>query len=63
MYGETSFSGKLISFFMRLVMVIARGFATFIWMLIAILLFALYLVTLPLSVLGILYHGLGMVFV
>jgi len=63
MYGETSISGKLISFFMRLVMVIARGFATFVWMLIAILLFALYLVTLPVSVLGILYHGLGMVFV
>lgn len=63
MYGETSISGKLISFFIRLIMVIVRGFATFIWMLIAILLFALYLVTLPVSVLGILYHGLGMVFV
>jgi hypothetical protein len=63
MYGETSFSGKLISFFIRLVMVIARGIATCVWMLIALGLFIAYLFLLPLTILGIFYHGLGMVFV
>jgi len=63
MYGETSVSGKLISFFIRLVMVIGRGIATFVWMIVAILLFVLYLLILPLSVLGVFFHGLGMVFV
>lgn len=63
MYGETSVSGKLISFFMRLIMVIARGIATCVWMIVVVLLFVAYLVVFPLSILGILYHGLGMVFV
>jgi hypothetical protein len=63
MYGETSLSGKLISFFIRLVMVIGRGIATFVWMIVAIFLFALYLLILPLSILGMFFHGLGMVFV
>lgn len=63
MYGETSVSGKLISFFIRLVMVIFRGIGTFVWMLIVMLLFVLYLLVLPLSVIGILYHGFGMAFV
>lgn len=63
MYGETSISGKLISFFIRLIMVLARGFATFVWMMIAISLFIAYLLMLPLAILGIFYHGLGMVFV
>ena len=63
MYGETSVSGKLISFFMRLIMVIARGFATFVWMFTVIGVFIAYLLLLPLAILGIFYHGLGMVFV
>ncbi len=63
MYGETSFSGKLISFLIRLIMVIARGIATFVWMLVVIALFIVYLLLFPFSILGIFYHGLGMVFV
>ena len=63
MYGETSFSGKLISFGMRLVMIFFRAIGTFVWMIIVIGLFFAYLVVFPLSILGILYHGLGMVFV
>lgn len=63
MYGETSVSGKLISFFIRFIMVLARGFATFVWMLVAIGLFIAYLLMLPLAILGIIFHGLGMVFV
>lgn len=63
MYGETSVSGKLISFFIRLVMVIARGVATFVWMLVVIALFVAYVLVFPLSILGIFYHGLGMTFV
>ncbi|OGL63850.1 hypothetical protein A3C09_04960 [Candidatus Uhrbacteria bacterium RIFCSPHIGHO2_02_FULL_47_44] len=63
MYGETSVSGKLISFFVRLIMVIARGVATFVWMFVVVGVFIAYLLLLPLAILGIFYHGLGMVFV
>lgn len=31
MYGQTDFAGRLISFFMRLVQIIARGFVLFLW--------------------------------
>ena len=61
MYGETGFTGRTVSFFVRLVMVIFRGIATALWMVCAIVIFALYLVVLPLSVIGIFYHGVGMV--
>lgn len=63
MYGETTFSGKAISFFIRLIMVIARGLATLVWMVVAMILLAIYLVALPVAALGILYHGFGMMFV
>lgn len=63
MYGETTFSGKLISFFVRLVMIIVRAIATCVWLVFVLLAFAVYLVALPLPILGILYHGLGMAFV
>lgn len=63
MYGETSFSGKFISFGVRLFMMFWCGVATIIWSMVILLTFALYLAIFPLSILGILYHGLGMVFV
>lgn len=62
MYGETGFVGRAISFFIRLVMVIIRGIATIGWMICAIILFILYLLVFPISVLGILYHSFGLFF-
>lgn len=62
MYGETGFVGRAISFFIRLVMVIVRGVATVAWMICVIILFIIYLLVFPVSVLGILYHGFGLFF-
>ena len=59
MYGETGFTGRTVSFFVRLVMVIFRGIATALWMVCAIILFVLYLAALPVSIIGILYNSVG----
>ncbi len=60
MYGETEWSGRLISFLIRSVMVVARGSAVAVWSAVAVAGFAAYLVVPPAAVLGILYHGAGM---
>lgn len=62
MYGETSIQGRLISFFIRLVMIFFRGFAVFFWAIIVFILFLLYLSLFPLAIVGILYHGAGVIF-
>lgn len=63
MYGDDSFAGRAISFGIRLVMVIARGFGVLAWALLVGLLWVLYIVAIPLAVIGLLYHGLGSLFV
>lgn len=60
MYGETEWSGRLISFLIRIAMIVARGAAVALWSTVAVAGFAAYLVLLPAAVLGILYHGVGM---
>lgn len=62
MYGERQISGRLISFFMRFVNIIVRGIAFVVWMILAVLVFAAYLLVIPLSVFGIIYHGFGQAF-
>ncbi len=49
MYGETGFSGRLVSFVMRLVMVIVRGTASLFWIAGIIILLFFYLLILPLA--------------
>lgn len=44
MFGSRDWEGKIISFFMRLVQIIARGFALFIWMWCCIALFLFWLI-------------------
>lgn len=61
MYGEYQWSGRIISFFIRLIMIIVLGIGVAAWSLAALLLFAVYLVALPAAVLGILFHAGGMV--
>lgn len=56
MYGETAVSGRIISFFVRLFMILLRGLAFIIFSLLALLIFVFYLAILPLAVLGILFH-------
>lgn len=59
MYGETELSGRLVSFGVRSAVLAFRGIGVLAWGVSGILLFLLHLVALPLSVIGILYHGLG----
>jgi hypothetical protein len=58
MYGETQLSGKVISFFLRLAVIVLRGLAVAVWVLVAAAALVIYLLALPAGVLGIFYHGL-----
>jgi fatty acid desaturase len=56
MYGQHDFLGKAISFFMRLVQIIARSFLMLIYVIIALILVAFWLVLPPLVVGAIFYQ-------
>lgn len=60
MYGETEWSGRAISVVVRAAMIVGRGFAVGIWSAFALLAFALYVCSFPAIILGILYHGVGL---
>lgn len=60
MYGETDWTGKLVSFGVRFAMIVVRGIGVLAWSAGAGLAFGAYLVALPLAVVGLLYHGAGM---
>lgn len=62
MYGETEWSGRLISFGVRAAMILVRGAAVAFWSVLAVAAYAAYAVALPLALLGIAYHGLGLLF-
>jgi len=49
MYGQYDWQGRIVSFFMRLVQIIARSFALLIWLAFSILLFFIWL-ALPVAV-------------
>lgn len=59
MYGEHGIEGRLISFFMRLVMIIGRGMGVLVWSVIVWTTFALYLVAPAACVFGLLFHAAG----
>lgn len=49
MYGQHDIEGKIISFFMRLVQVLVRSLALFVWVLVCLILFLIWL-SLPILV-------------
>jgi len=51
MYGETEISGRIISIFMRFVVLIGKGIAFVFWSILLLILFGLYLILPPLVVL------------
>jgi hypothetical protein len=57
MYGETELSGRLVSFSIRLFMIVARGIGVLAWGLLACLALAGYAVALPLAVIGIFFNA------
>lgn len=59
MYGETGAEGRLISFFVRLSMVILRGFAVALWAALVWAVFALYVLAPAAAVTGMLFHLAG----
>ena len=56
MYGETSFAGRVISFFMRLIMITVRGAAWIVWMIMVFEIFVFYFLVLPAGVMGLIIH-------
>ena len=56
MYGETTIQGRLISFFMRLVVIIGKSIAVGVWACIAFIAYAAYLLALPLAIIGLIFH-------
>jgi len=60
MYGETAITGRLISFFVRLFMIVFRGIGVIVSFVFLILMVAFYLLFLPVSVLGFFYQLIGM---
>lgn len=57
MYGETEWSGRLISFGIRAIMIVVRGLAVALWSVVAVFAFVLYVSVLPLAIIGVIYHG------
>ena len=47
MFGETSIQGRLISFFMRLVLLIFRTIAMLVWFIISLVIFILWIILPP----------------
>ena len=61
MYGETSILGRVISFFVRLFMVVIRGMGVVLWALVAFCLFVFYLVAPPIALIGFFSHLVVMI--
>jgi hypothetical protein len=61
MYGTTDLAGRLIIFLVRFFMVLLRGLYLMIWTVIVFVLLVVYLLLLPFSVVGLIYHFIGLV--
>ncbi|PJA46426.1 hypothetical protein CO174_00225 [Candidatus Uhrbacteria bacterium CG_4_9_14_3_um_filter_50_9] len=62
MYGETSLTGRAISFGVRFVMIIVRGIGVVTLSLLSWIGFVIYVVVLPLSLLGVIINLLALLF-
>ncbi|MBI2473652.1 hypothetical protein HYV70_03820 [Candidatus Uhrbacteria bacterium] len=59
MYGETSFTGRFVSFLVRFFMVIARSFAVGVWIFLLVLIGMISVVIVPLALFGFFMHLIG----
>ncbi len=62
MYGDSEWSGRLLSFFVRMGMIVVRGASVLLWCVAAALGVAAYAAALPLAVMGLLFHSVGSIF-
>jgi len=60
MYGDTVWSGRIFSFFLRLIIIAFRGLIYLVGLFVLFVLFILYVFWLPLAVLGFIYHAAGL---
>ncbi|MEI6511439.1 MAG: hypothetical protein WCO25_05380 [Candidatus Uhrbacteria bacterium] len=61
MYGDTEWSGRAISFGVRFAMIFVRGGAVAVWSSAAFVGLAVYVLALPMAILGLLYHAVGLI--
>lgn len=61
MYGDNEWSGRVISFGVRLAMIFVRGGAVAAWSAVAFVGLSLYVLVLPAAILGLLYHSVGLI--
>jgi hypothetical protein len=61
MYGESSWQGRVVSFFVRTGVIFARAVGVFAWALAAFLGLFIYVIALPLAFVGALYHFVGII--
>ncbi len=59
MYGDTSFTGRAISFGIRLVMILVRGLGVILSAILFFALFAVYLLLPPFVIIALVYHAGG----
>lgn len=62
MYGETSITGRIISFMVRLFMIMVRGLAVGIWAMGTVALALAYITVPPALIINMLYHLGGILF-
>jgi hypothetical protein len=60
MYGASDIASRIISFFIRFLMVVVRGLALLLWTIVVAGFLIFYLALLLVTILGFLYHGLGL---
>lgn len=60
MYGDTSFAGRIISFFVRLIVVMAQLVGVMIWSILMVCLGLIYLCLLPVIFLGLLFQFISL---
>ena len=58
MYGQIDWAGRLISFLVRLVQVICRGFVLFVWLLVCLVIIIFWLVLPPFLLLALIFQVL-----
>lgn len=61
MYGEYSWQGRIVSFFVRTGVIFARAIGVFGWVIAVFAGLLLYVLAVPLAVIGVLYHAGGLI--
>jgi hypothetical protein len=61
MYGDESVTGRAISFLVRLAVLTFRSLGVVVWTVVALVLALMYLAILPISLVGLVWHLIGLI--